>query len=108
VSCSSAVLFFPLNDLLVIGVLLFTYRNMTEYKRVVYLDIDNVAMHNIDQAFLCGHFCVVYMNPVLFHTGLMVVKPDHKAVSVCLLGVMVDCSYKLHVSVCLLVGLVWV
>lgn len=26
----------------------------------------------------CGHFCVVYMNPAIFHTGLIVVKPNTK------------------------------
>ena len=50
--------------------------NLTQYERVVYLDSDNVVLSNPDELFLCGHFCVVYMNPLLFHTGLMVIKPD--------------------------------
>ncbi len=30
----------------------------------------------VDEMFLCGHFCVVYMNPCHFHTGVMVIKPN--------------------------------
>jgi hypothetical protein len=50
--------------------------DMVEYDRVVYLDSDNVALRKLDSLFLCGHFCAVFMNPVFFHTGLLVVKPD--------------------------------
>ena len=50
--------------------------NLTQYERLVYLDSDNIVLSNPDELFLCGHFCVVYMNPLLFHTGLMVIKPD--------------------------------
>jgi hypothetical protein len=52
--------------------------NMTEYERVIYLDADNIVLNQtiIEELFYCGHFCVVYMNPCHFHTGLMVVKPD--------------------------------
>ena len=50
--------------------------NLTQYERVVYLDSDNIVLSNPDELFLCGHFCVVFMNPLLFHTGLMVIKPD--------------------------------
>ena len=49
--------------------------NLTQYERVVYLDSDNVVLSNPDELFLCGHFCVVFMNPLLFHTGLMVIRP---------------------------------
>ena len=53
--------------------------NLTQYERVVYLDSDNIVLSNPDELFMCGSFCVVYMNPLLFHTGLMVVQPDtHK------------------------------
>lgn len=52
---------------------------LTQYERVVYMDADNIALYNMDELFRCGHFCVVFMNPLLFHTGLMVVKPDREA-----------------------------
>eukprot|EP00823_Brevimastigomonas_motovehiculus_P002859 TRINITY_DN168_c0_g6_i2.p1 TRINITY_DN168_c0_g6~~TRINITY_DN168_c0_g6_i2.p1 ORF type:complete len:488 (-),score=77.12 TRINITY_DN168_c0_g6_i2:562-2025(-) len=50
--------------------------NMTEYERVIYFDADNLVVANMDDAFMCGHFCVVFMNPINFHTGMLVVKPD--------------------------------
>jgi len=50
--------------------------NMTDYERVVFLDSDNIFIDNMDALFHCGHFCVVFMNPLIFHTGLIVVKPD--------------------------------
>ena len=50
--------------------------NLTQYERVVYLDSDNIVLSNPDELFMCGAFCVVYMNPLLFHTGLMVVQPS--------------------------------
>eukprot|EP00124_Ichthyophonus_hoferi_P001543 Ihof_evm2s83 gene=Ihof_evmTU2s83 len=49
---------------------------MTTYERVMYFDADNIILNNIDQAFMCGHFCAVFMNPVNFHTGMLVVKPN--------------------------------
>ena len=52
--------------------------NLTDYDRVVYLDADNIAVRHdmVEELFLCGHFCVVYMNPCHFHTGVIVVKPN--------------------------------
>jgi len=50
--------------------------NLTQYERVVYMDADNIALHNPDELFTCGHFCAVFMNPCNFHTGLLVIKPD--------------------------------
>ena len=50
--------------------------NMLEYERVVFFDADVVAYTNPDVLMKCGHFCVVYMNQVHFHTGVMVIKPD--------------------------------
>jgi hypothetical protein len=57
--------------------------NMTEYDRVIYLDADNIAVQQdmVYDLFRCGHFCIVYMNPCHFHTGLMVVKPDRQLYS---------------------------
>lgn len=43
--------------------------NLLEYERVMFLDADNLFVQNIDELFLCGHFCVVFMNPIYFHTG---------------------------------------
>eukprot|EP00128_Syssomonas_multiformis_P005118 Colp12_sorted_trinity150504_noHs@1041 len=51
--------------------------DLTEYERVIYLDADNIALQNMDSLFLVGHFAAVYMNPVYFHTGVLVIKPDH-------------------------------
>ena len=52
--------------------------NLTAYERIVYFDADNVVVHvdKAEELFHCGHFCVVYMNPCHFHTGLLVVRPD--------------------------------
>lgn len=52
--------------------------NMTEYERIIYLDADNIAMNvnELNKLFFCGHFCVLFMNPCHFHTGLMVIKPN--------------------------------
>ena len=32
----------------------------------------------LDTLFYCGHFCVLYMNPCHFHTGVMAIKPDNE------------------------------
>jgi hypothetical protein len=50
--------------------------NLLEYERVIYNDADNLITRNIDELFLCGHYCVTYFNPLYFHTGMMVIKPD--------------------------------
>jgi hypothetical protein len=49
---------------------------LTEYERVVLLDADNLALRNMDELFLCGEFCAVFLNPCIFHTGLVVLKPS--------------------------------
>ncbi|KNC48995.1 glycosyl transferase [Thecamonas trahens ATCC 50062] len=49
---------------------------LVDYERVVFLDSDTVALHDMSALFRCGHFCVVYLNPTRFHTALMVIKPD--------------------------------
>eukprot|EP01027_Heterolobosea_sp_BB2_P010012 GEZU01014743.1.p1 GENE.GEZU01014743.1~~GEZU01014743.1.p1 ORF type:complete len:314 (+),score=77.21 GEZU01014743.1:164-1105(+) len=50
--------------------------NMTEFDRVILLDADLIILENLDELFLCGSFCAVYINPCIFHTGLMVLQPD--------------------------------
>ena len=50
--------------------------NLTEYERVIYMDSDTIAISSLEELFECGHFCMVYMNPCNFHTGLLVIKPD--------------------------------
>jgi len=50
--------------------------NLLEYERVIYMDADNLVTRNMDEVFLCGHFCITFFNPIYFHTGMLVVKPD--------------------------------
>ena len=68
--------------------------NLTAYERVLYLDSDNVVLSNPDELFLCGHFCVVFMNPLLFHTGLMVVRPDAATFASLVQRLFSDSSYS--------------
>ncbi|CAI5510244.1 unnamed protein product [Closterium sp. Naga37s-1] len=51
---------------------------LREYKRVVLLDADNLVLKNIDELFQCGSMCAVFINPCIFHTGLVVLKPSVK------------------------------
>jgi Glycosyl transferase family 8 len=51
--------------------------DMLRYDRVVYLDTDNIVLGNMDEIFQCCRFCAEFMNQRNFHTGLMVIKPDH-------------------------------
>ena len=50
--------------------------SLTDYESIIYMDADNIVLHNIDSLFSCHDVCVVYMNPCKFHTGLMVLKPN--------------------------------
>jgi len=50
--------------------------NLIDYERVIYLDADNLVVQNIDILFNCGHYCVTFFNPIYFHTGMMVIRPD--------------------------------
>eukprot|EP01062_Namystynia_karyoxenos_P066059 TRINITY_DN60074_c0_g1_i1.p1 TRINITY_DN60074_c0_g1~~TRINITY_DN60074_c0_g1_i1.p1 ORF type:complete len:569 (+),score=150.98 TRINITY_DN60074_c0_g1_i1:102-1709(+) len=49
---------------------------MTEYERVIYLDADVIVLQQADFLFKCGHFCAVFMNPINFHTAILVIKPS--------------------------------
>eukprot|EP00756_Hemistasia_phaeocysticola_P060057 Hpha_TRINITY_DN3729_c0_g1::TRINITY_DN3729_c0_g1_i1::g.23805::m.23805 len=49
---------------------------LTEYKRVIYLDADVIVLQPADFLFQCGHFCAVFMNPINFHTAILIIKPS--------------------------------
>lgn len=50
--------------------------SLIDYDRVVMLDSDNLFLQKTDELFQCGHFCAVFINPCIFHTGLFVLKPS--------------------------------
>jgi len=50
--------------------------NQLEYDRIIYMDADNIVLNRADNLWNCGHFCAVFMNVAVFHTGLLVIKPD--------------------------------
>ncbi|CAI9277965.1 unnamed protein product [Lactuca saligna] len=50
--------------------------SLVEYERVIMLDADNLFLQNTDELFQCGHFCAVFINPCIFHTGLFVLQPS--------------------------------
>ncbi|KAG0609991.1 hypothetical protein M758_7G030400 [Ceratodon purpureus] len=52
--------------------------SLTEYERVVMLDVDNVFLRAPDELFQCGEFCAAFINPCIFHTGLFVLKPSNE------------------------------
>lgn len=45
---------------------------LTEYDKVILLDSDTIFLRNIDELFGCGSFCAAFINPCIFHTGLLV------------------------------------
>ncbi|GAQ86239.1 Glycosyl transferase [Klebsormidium nitens] len=55
--------------------------SLTEYKRVVMLDADNLFLQNIDELFQCGKFCAAFINPCTYHTGLFVLEPSNATLS---------------------------
>ncbi|GMN22661.1 hypothetical protein TIFTF001_040315 [Ficus carica] len=50
--------------------------NMTDYKKVVYLDADTVVVKNIEKMFKCGKFCAVLKHSERFNAGVLVVEPS--------------------------------
>ncbi|VVA93408.1 unnamed protein product [Arabis nemorensis] len=50
--------------------------SLSDYDRVVMLDVDNLFLKNTDELFQCGQFCAVFINPCIFHTGLFVLQPS--------------------------------
>ncbi|KAK7285898.1 hypothetical protein RJT34_20683 [Clitoria ternatea] len=50
--------------------------NMTDYKKVVYLDADTIVVKNIDDLFKCGKFCANLKHSERLNSGVMVVEPS--------------------------------
>ncbi|KAJ8760609.1 hypothetical protein K2173_015276 [Erythroxylum novogranatense] len=51
--------------------------NMTNYRKVVYLDADTIVVKNIDDLFKCGKFCANLKHSERLNSGVMVVEPSH-------------------------------
>eukprot|EP01091_Cochliopodium_minus_P001008 TRINITY_DN1088_c0_g2_i1.p1 TRINITY_DN1088_c0_g2~~TRINITY_DN1088_c0_g2_i1.p1 ORF type:complete len:454 (-),score=81.66 TRINITY_DN1088_c0_g2_i1:63-1424(-) len=51
---------------------------LTQYKRVAMLDSDLLFLNNADNVFACGEFCALFINPCIFHTGLIVLEPSQR------------------------------
>ncbi|KAG6556025.1 hypothetical protein Mapa_001965 [Marchantia paleacea] len=51
---------------------------LTDYERVVMLDVDNLFLQKTDELFTCGQFCAAFINPCIFHTGLFVLEPSNE------------------------------
>eukprot|EP00727_Mastigamoeba_balamuthi_P009427 m51a1_g5106 putative glucuronosyltransferase pgsip8-like (290) ;mRNA; f:322553-323681 len=47
------------------------------YERAVMLDADVLALANADELFECGATCVAFVNPSIFHTGVVVLTPSN-------------------------------
>lgn len=52
--------------------------NMTNYKRVVYLDADTVVRKSIDDLFLCEKFCANLKHSERLNSGVMVIEPSRE------------------------------
>lgn len=50
--------------------------NMTDYKRLVFLDADSVVLRDMSDVWRCGRFCAVFINPSHFNSGMMLVTPS--------------------------------
>ncbi|XP_061340437.1 inositol phosphorylceramide glucuronosyltransferase 1-like isoform X1 [Gastrolobium bilobum] len=50
--------------------------NMTDYKKVVYLDADTIVVKNIDDLFKCRKFCANLKHSERLNSGVMVVEPS--------------------------------
>ncbi|XP_027366507.1 inositol phosphorylceramide glucuronosyltransferase 1-like isoform X1 [Abrus precatorius] len=50
--------------------------NMTNYKKVVYLDADTIVVKNIEDLFKCGKFCANLKHSERLNSGVMVVMPS--------------------------------
>ncbi|GMH13217.1 hypothetical protein Nepgr_015058 [Nepenthes gracilis] len=50
--------------------------NMTNYKKVVYLDADTIVIKSIDDLFKCGKFCANLKHSERLNSGVLVVEPS--------------------------------
>ncbi|XP_047341030.1 inositol phosphorylceramide glucuronosyltransferase 1-like [Impatiens glandulifera] len=50
--------------------------NMTNYKKVVYLDADTIVVKSIEDLFKCGKFCANLKHSERLNSGVMVVEPS--------------------------------
>ncbi|OQU81981.1 hypothetical protein SORBI_3006G148200 [Sorghum bicolor] len=50
--------------------------NMTNYKKVVYLDADTIVVKSIEDLFKCGKFCGNLKHSERMNSGVMVVEPS--------------------------------
>ncbi|XP_022965663.1 inositol phosphorylceramide glucuronosyltransferase 1-like isoform X1 [Cucurbita maxima] len=50
--------------------------NMTDYRKVVYLDADTIVVKNIDDLFKCIKFCANLKHSERLNSGVMVVEPS--------------------------------
>ncbi|VFQ84957.1 unnamed protein product [Cuscuta campestris] len=52
--------------------------NMTNYKKVVYLDADTIVVKSIEDLFKCGKFCANLKHSERLNSGVMVVEPSEE------------------------------
>ncbi|KAI8556221.1 hypothetical protein RHMOL_Rhmol05G0235400 [Rhododendron molle] len=50
--------------------------NMTNYKKVVYLDADTIVVKSVEDLFKCGKFCANLKHSERLNSGVMVVEPS--------------------------------
>ncbi|KNA09633.1 hypothetical protein SOVF_151810 [Spinacia oleracea] len=50
--------------------------NMTNYKKVVYLDADTIVIKSIEDLFSCGKFCANLKHSERLNSGVLVVEPS--------------------------------
>ncbi|KAG2696683.1 hypothetical protein I3760_07G070500 [Carya illinoinensis] len=50
--------------------------NMTNYKKVVYLDADTIVVKSIEDLFKCGKFCANLKHSERLNSGVMVLEPS--------------------------------
>ncbi|CAI0433756.1 unnamed protein product [Linum tenue] len=50
--------------------------NMTNYRKVVYLDADTIVVKNIEDLFKCSKFCANLKHSERLNSGVMVVEPS--------------------------------